>query len=592
MRILGRRAGPTSGASKMLRRLLSTYRARVAVLAAASFVGALIEAAFLVLVTGVAVALVAGKTTLGPWLGQSVPIRTALILGAVLLVVRLALNLGTVRLSASLTADVTAEQRQMLANAYLSASWSVHQAEPAGRLQALLMDFVNTATSAVATFTNGIIALLSLVAFLGTGLVVNAPATGAVLIALGVVGAVLVPMRRRIRRVSWASAEARLTVANSVSELGALGLEMATFGVRRQFAQRIEVLNRDATGTQRRVQTLTGSLAPLYIALAYAALLTGVGVLTIVGAENLAVIGAVILLMLRSLSYGQQLASAAGALAASAPYLDHIHQTVERYTGSPAPTGTRVPPSVTPLEAQNVSFAYRPDRSALSGLTFGIEHGEVVGVIGPSGAGKSTLAQLILGLLEPNDGVMRVAGVNLADVDRDWWSCRIAFVAQDASLFTGTVAENIRFFRDDISDEAIERAARQANVLTEIQALPQGFDTHLGERGGQLSGGQRQRLSIARALAGGPELLVLDEPTSALDGHSEALIRGTVANLKGEVTVVVIAHRMSTLDICDRIMVLEHGELSAFGSPDMLRRDSDFYQRAMAVAGISDVAET
>ena len=129
----------------------------------------------------------------------------------------------------------------------------------------------------------------------------------------------------------------------------------------------------------------------------------------------------------------------------------------------------------------------------------------------------------------------------------------VSFVPQDPALFTGSVAENIRFFRDGIDDDDLRRAAQQANVLADITALPQGFDTHLGERGGGLSGGQRQRLSIARALAGSPSLLVLDEPTSALDGQSEQLIRDTILGLRGQVTVVVIAHRMSTIDMCDRI---------------------------------------
>ena len=149
------------------------------------------------------------------------------------------------------------------------------------------------------------------------------------------------------------------------------------------------------------------------------------------------------------------------------------------------------------------------------------------------------------------------------------------------------MAENIRFFRDGISEEDLREVAHQANILTDIEGLPQGFETHLGERGSQLSGGQRQRLSIARALVGRPELLILDEPTSALDGQSEALIRSTLASLHGRLSVVIIAHRMSTLDICDRIMVIESGRMTALDTPDTLRSDSTFYRTALAVAGIA-----
>jgi ATP-binding cassette subfamily B protein len=275
------------------------------------------------------------------------------------------------------------------------------------------------------------------------------------------------------------------------------------------------------------------------------------------------VIGAVILLMLRSLSYGQQLAAAWGSLATTTPFLDQVRETVARYRMSPADAGQAIPDGVTPIEAKNVEFSYAADRAALTGVTFSISQGEVLGVIGPSGAGKSTLAQLLLGLRAPTTGTMSVDGSDLRDVDRSWWSRRVAFVAQDALLITGTVADNIRFFRDDIDAAALRRAALQANVLSDIEALPDGFDTHLGERGSQLSGGQRQRLSIARALVGQPEFLVLDEPTSALDGQSEALIRATLADLRGRITVVIIAHRMSTLDICDRIVVIENGRMTS-----------------------------
>ena len=158
---------------------------------------------------------------------------------------------------------------------------------------------------------------------------------------------------------------------------------------------------------------------------------------------------------------------------------------------------------------------------------------------------------------------------------------------QAAVLFTGTVAENIRFFREGLDDDALRRAAAQANFLRDISALPQGFDTHLGERGSQLSGGQRQRLSIARALVGEPDLLVLDEPTSALDGQSEALIRKTLVDLHGRVTVVIIAHRMSTLDLCDRIAVVEDGRLTGLGTPEAVRATNAFYREALAVAGLT-----
>lgn len=562
----------------------------MSLLGAVSFIGALFEAFFLVMITGVAMALIAKSGTVGPVLGYSATIREALLFGAVLLATRLALSLAGVRISASLTADVTTDQRHALSHAYLSTSWNVQQAEPTGRLQELLTSFAVRVSQTVSTLAQAITALLSLFAFLGAGMVVDPAATTAVLIALALVASVLKPLRSRIRHRSRHSAQVGLDFAKAVSELGSLGLEMQTFGVQARFTERIDDLTREATRTQARVQVLRESLAPIYMSLAYAAVLVGVGALTFLDAADLTVIGAVMLLMLRSLSYGQQLASASGILAANGPFLEGIQETVRRYSASPAASGTTVPSGIMPIEAHGVGFEYDNGRPALIDATFRIDAGEVVGVIGPSGAGKSTLAQLLLGLRLPSSGSLQVSGIELQDVDRTWWSSRVAFVAQDALLFTGTVAENIRFFRDGITDQSLRTAARQANVLSAIEDLPQSFDTHLGERGSQLSGGQRQRLSIARALAGSPDLLVLDEPTSALDGQSEALIRNTLADLKGRVTVVVIAHRMSTLDVCDRIMVIEDGQVTAYARPEELESRSGFYQQAMAVAGITTLA--
>ena len=244
-----------------------------------------------------------------------------------------------------------------------------------------------------------------------------------------------------------------------------------------------------------------------------------------------------------------------------------------------------------PVVVQSASFSYDGSRPTLRGVDLTLQQGEILGIIGPSGAGKSTMAQLLLGLREPSSGRITVGGIPLDEVDRAWWTARVSFVPQDPVLFTGTVAENIRFFRDAIDEPALVRATEQANVQDDIAALPDGFDTHLGERGGGLSGGQRQRLSIARALAGSPSLLVLDEPTSALDGRSEALIRDTILGLKGHVAVVVIAHRMSTIDMCDRIMVIEGGAVTALDSPAALNKSSDFYRRALSTAGIRPDSE-
>lgn len=579
-------AKPVEG-SAILRALVAPHKPQIALLSALSLGGALLEAFFIVLLTGIGMALVGGSDTVGPAFGLVLPVSTAILVAALSLALRVTLSLWAVKVSARLTASVTTAQRQRLSHAYLRTSWAVQQSEPAGRLQELLTSFVARITNTVSTLSAAITAGLSLIAFLGTGIAVDPLSTGAVLIALAVVGAILTPIRRAIRRRSQRNAKAGLEFANAVSELGSLGLEMKTYGAESHFENRIDQLTHETTITQRRTQELQGALPHLYMALAYGAVLAGVAVVSTAEFVDLAVVGAVMLLMLRSLSYGQQLSTCSANIAASMPFLEKVEETVRHYEAEAARPGTQSPDAVTPLELTGIAFAYTPDRDALTGVTLRLEPGEAVGVIGPSGAGKSTLAQILLGLRPPTGGTIDVAGLPLSEVDRAWWTGRVAFVAQDAHLFTGTVAENIRFFRNGLSDEDLVQAARRANILRDIEALPDGFDTHLGERGSQLSGGQRQRLSIARALVGRPELLILDEPTSALDGLSESLIRRTLSELHGELSVVIIAHRMSTLDICDRIMVIEYGQMTALDTPEALLADSDFYRTALTVAGMA-----
>lgn len=571
----------------ILRALVAPYKGRIAVLSLVSLGGALLEALFIVLLTGIGMALAGGNIAVGPAFGRFLSVTTALILAALSLTLRVAFSLLSVKVAAHFAAAVTTAQRRRLSHAYLRTSWATQQAEPTGRLQELLTSFVSRITQTVTTLSTAITAGLSLLAFLGTGLFVNPLATGAVLVALTVVGGILTPIRRAIRRRSGRNAKAGLAFANAVSELGALGLEMQTYGAERHFEDRIDKLTEDSTVTQRRTQELQGALPQIYMTLAYGAVLAGVALLSLAPDFDLAVVGAVMLLMLRSLSYGQQLSTASATIAASLPFLEGVEETVRRYAEAAAVPGAARLEAVVPLELVDVSFAYAADRTALAGVSFRLEPGEAIGVIGPSGAGKSTLAQLLLGLRPPSSGTIRAGGVPLQEVDRSWWTRHVAFVAQDAQLFTGTVADNIRFFRTGISDGDLREAARQANILRDIENLPLGFDTHLGERGSQLSGGQRQRLSIARALVGRPDLLILDEPTSALDGQSEALIRSTLSELHGRLSVVIIAHRMSTLDICDRIMVVESGQMTALATPDTLRSDSAFYRKALAVAGIA-----
>jgi ABC-type multidrug transport system fused ATPase/permease subunit len=239
------------------------------------------------------------------------------------------------------------------------------------------------------------------------------------------------------------------------------------------------------------------------------------------------------------------------------------------------------------LTFDRVSFAYESRQRVLDEVSFRVDAGETVGIVGHSGAGKSTLVQLLLRLREPDSGVYRVDSTDVRQIARDDWHRRVAYVSQEPRLLGGTVTENIRYLRDHINDEAIETAAKMAHIHEEILSWPGTYNHRVGQRLDAVSGGQRQRLCLARALAGKPEILVLDEPTSALDPHSEAAIQQSLEELRGTVTMFIVAHRMSTLSICDRIMVIDSGRIEAFDTPENLQRIDGYFRAAMQLAGAS-----
>ena len=259
--------------------------------------------------------------------------------------------------------------------------------------------------------------------------------------------------------------------------------------------------------------------------------------------------------------------------------LEYFNQGRRRDGGQPVG-------SIARIEVEHVTFAYPGDLAVIHDLSLTIEQREIVGIVGPSGGGKSTLVQLLLGLRVPQQGRILADGRDIAEFDRAEWARKITFVPQTAHLITGTIADNIRFLRDGVTDADIEQAARLAHLHDDIVGFAEGYGRRVGEQGGHLSGGQQQRLCIARALVENPDVLILDEPTSALDVRSEHLVRETLMSLKQRMTVIVVAHRLSTVEVCDRIMVIQNGKLKGFDTPANLEQSSAFYREALVLSGM------
>ena len=232
------------------------------------------------------------------------------------------------------------------------------------------------------------------------------------------------------------------------------------------------------------------------------------------------------------------------------------------------------------VDFKDVTFTYPGSKTpAITNLTLRVKPGEMIALVGPSGSGKSTLINLAIGFLRPQSGLISFDGNDLSKYDLRTARKFISVVPQESVLFDGSVRENITYGLGDLSDKTVIDALTAANAIDFVEALPEGVDTIVGERGARISGGQKQRLAIARALIRNPRILVLDEATSALDSESERSIQKALESLMANRTTFVVAHRLSTVQKADTILVLQEGNLVEQGTHLQLLKGGGLYQR-------------
>lgn len=566
--------------------LLRHHRSAVGFLSITSLASGTSEALFLVLVTKTGFAITDDSSAVEIAGGRSLSVNQALLVGLALVAVRMALAVLSTWQSARLSATVTAEVRRRLASAFLRANWATQQQDSGGKLQELLTTFAGAGANLVGSITSSIVAACNLAALLAISVFVDPASSIIVIVAVVALATALRPIRRAVGRQAERVSADGMQFATALNETSQLGMEMHVFNVQPQTDARVQGLIASNASVSERLFLIRGLLPVLYSGLAYFVLVGGLALVVASDSADVTVLGAVMLLLLRSLSYGQALQSSAAAAISSMPFIDALNAEVRRYEEAAVVDRGSAIGSLGPICLSDVSFGYADDELVLEGIDAYIEPREIVGIVGPSGSGKSTLVQLLLGLRHPTTGSVLADGRDIEQLSRSEWARTVTFVPQSPRLIVGSIADNIRFMRDDISDEDVERASRLACLHDDVVGWKDGYNRLIGEAGGQLSGGQQQRLCIARALVEKPDLIILDEPTSALDVRSESLIRETLAGLRERMAVVVIAHRMSTLDICDRIMVIQDGRLTAFDTPENLRSSSEFYREALELSGL------
>ena len=431
------------------------------------------------------------------------------------------------------------------------------------------------------------LSLLALVANVG-GIVLVRPWLGAIaLVWVALAAAVNVALARRVQRVAAAAGEARHRTVGAYADILGNAATVKGYAARRRECRRLRLLiGRDAIPAEvaelrldLRVGLVNDALRLLFIVAMLGGMLRLWSNHAIGAGDMVFVFGAMLAVserLFESVQQYQMLAERLGDLRSALALLD---AGVDEYGG--AHTAFAAPPGI---EFRDVDFAYAGGHRVFQGLNLTIAPGEKVGIVGATGAGKSSLVQLLLKMQRPGAGCVCIGGQDIATLDADALRRCIGLIPQDISLFHRDLRANIAYGKPGAGDAAIEHAARRAHAHGFIMRLAAGYATPVGERGVKLSGGQRQRIGIARALLKDAPILVLDEATSSLDSRTEALIHAALRELIDGKTVLAIAHRLSTLQDMDRIVVLDHGRVVESGTHAELLADPDSRYAALWAA--------
>lgn len=542
---------------------LSHLRLKVVVFTLLSVVGALSQTVLLLVISEVVVSGVAGKHSIRNPLVPSFSSKTALIVAVLSLVIYFIANISSTLLQTNLTAQALTTTRTRVITGFFRAEWSLQSTERLGHLQQLLIMNSNAASGVVGSMSGGLQSLLMVMALLGIAVAIAPAAAGLILVLGFLLLQLLRPINLRSKRANRELSLITRGMATQVTEYTRLSRDFRLFGVESRVINLLRGLIQD-TGRRVRYTNRLGSIAPmLYQSFALAIIIVGIAFLSHTGRSGLEKDGVVLILVLRGIGYGGGVQSSIQSLRFAQGLLEDLVSDLNRFQSARFSEGGVVPTSFD-VDFDSVEYSYDGVALALRGITMHIPEGKIVGLLGPSGSGKTTISQILLGLREPTSGRATVGGVDASAVFKGDAHSTVALVPQEPVLLQGSITDNIKFFRD-FDEEEVIAAAKSGHLHEDVLRMPEGYDTLVGEGGGALSGGQKQRLAIARAMIGSPKLIVLDEPTSAVDGRTEKLIRQTLSELRGKVTVVIISHRIETTAHCDLLVVLSNGKVADFG---------------------------
>lgn len=559
----------------------SSSRRQLALIVVVSIVAGLVEASLLMLLATMAVSLADGQDTITLRLATvswELERSTVFAVAIALALVRAGLQLILAYLPAQMSARVLSDLRTQLFEAFTATSWSVKAKERDGAFQTLMMQNSSYTALTAINVGLGLTASVMFVTMTVGAFLQSSVAAGFFLAASLGLFFVLRPLSRRLRRHAKQLSREVMSFTNTVQEVVQIAEETEVFGAtktfRSSFRDQVEAVRRPYVRTRFMAVGLPG----LYQSVALLLLVLALMAVALSGTAQLAALAAVILMLIRALTYAQQIQSAITSIDERVPFMGQIADALERYHESPQQEGTEALEGIQSLALSHVSFAYESGTDVLHDVSFELQRGEAIGIVGPSGAGKSSIVQVLLRLRDPHGGAVLVNGRDVRAIRRSDWQAQVAYVPQSSQVIWGTVRDNIAFHRDWITQDQVVAAAQRAHIHDDILSWPKGYDTVIGQRASAVSGGQRQRICLARALADDPAVLVLDEPTSALDVRSEELVQTSLQEIKADTLTILVAHRLSTLSVCDRIVVMVDGRVSALGSQADLMESSDFFR--------------
>lgn len=479
--------------------------------------------------------------------------------------------------------------RSSLYRRMLATNWSYLSGHKIGYLENTLMVDVTYAKNILKRVSSAILIATSFFMYLALAFSISGFITSVTIVTGALIVTVFLPLLKKTRRYSYKASMLKKEIANQINEhvIGAKTVKIS--GVESSINALVGGLFEKFRDISIRMYFIKDvpkdsfeTVSMLFIALVFSVSYARPGF-------SFASFLVIMYLIQRIFSYVMQTHHLLHDVSEAIPYLQRIAVWDGELTREREMNTGRASFSLNDrLEFRNVTFVYGESDWALKGVSFSLAKGAMLGIIGPSGAGKTTVVDLLLRLFTPQEGEILVDGIRAGDIDLYDWRKHIGYVSQDIFLKNDTIAHNIAFYDDGVSRDDIVTAAKTAQCYDFIMRLPQGFDTVVGERGTRLSGGERQRIVLARVLAHKPSILILDEATSAVDNESEAAIRNAVNRIKGELTIIVIAHRLSTVMDVDSLLVVDNGVIVERGKPkDLLGDARSYFHRAYAAGAAS-----